>query len=122
MPLEPLIFVEVALVKGMSGNIQELLDRDAPLGDPSAADTAIFYSISNAQKGLAGSASAISSSSASSTSSPPSSRAEGLRDPVADPRIPRLAARAHRRRGAELLTWRRSASPPPSAKASTRPP
>jgi len=54
MPLEPLIFVEVALVKGMSGNIQELLDRNAPLGDPSAADTAIFYSISNAQKGLAG--------------------------------------------------------------------
>lgn len=54
MPLEPLIFVEVALVKGMSGNIQELLDRTAPLGDPSAADTAIFYSISNAQKGLAG--------------------------------------------------------------------
>ncbi|MCK6454430.1 MAG: malonyl-CoA decarboxylase [Alphaproteobacteria bacterium] len=54
MPQEPLIFVEVALVKGMSASVQELLDPQAPLTDPAAADTAIFYSISNAQKGLAG--------------------------------------------------------------------
>ena len=54
MPQEPLIFVEVALVNGMAGNIQELLDEDAPVVDPAKADTAIFYSISNAQKGLAG--------------------------------------------------------------------
>ncbi|MGE5547242.1 MAG: malonyl-CoA decarboxylase, partial [Solirubrobacterales bacterium] len=54
MPDEPLIFVEVALVKGIAGNIHELLDRHAPLGDPEAADTAIFYSINNAQKGLNG--------------------------------------------------------------------
>jgi len=54
MPSEPLIFVEVALVNGMAGNIQALLDEKAPLGDPRNADTAIFYSISNAQKGLAG--------------------------------------------------------------------
>ena len=54
MPDEPLIFVEVALVAGMAGNIQELLDESAPLQDPHRADTAIFYSISNAQKGLAG--------------------------------------------------------------------
>jgi malonyl-CoA decarboxylase len=54
MPQEPLIFVEVALVSGMSASIQELLDPDAPLSDPNNADTAIFYSISNAQKGLAG--------------------------------------------------------------------
>jgi len=54
MPQEPLIFVEVALVKGMSASVQELLDPHAPLTDPGAADTAIFYSISNAQKGLAG--------------------------------------------------------------------
>lgn len=52
MPEEPLIFVEVALVKGMAGNVQELLDEAAPLEDISLADTAIFYSISNAQKGL----------------------------------------------------------------------
>jgi len=54
MPNEPLIFLEVALVNGMAGNIQELLDERAPRQDPRAADTAIFYSISNAQKGLAG--------------------------------------------------------------------
>ena len=54
MPDEPLIFVEVALVDGMAGNIQYLLDTEAPLLDPKDADTAIFYSISNAQNGLAG--------------------------------------------------------------------
>ncbi len=54
MPDEPLIFVEVALVNGLAGNVQELLDESAPLQDPRVADTAIFYSISNAQKGLAG--------------------------------------------------------------------
>ncbi|HTZ38226.1 MAG TPA: malonyl-CoA decarboxylase [Stellaceae bacterium] len=54
MPDEPLIFVEVALVKGMAGNIHTLLDETAPLGDPNAADTAIFYSISNCQRGLDG--------------------------------------------------------------------
>ena len=54
MPNEPLIFVEVALVAGMSGNIHALLDEEAPVQDPVQANTAIFYSISNAQKGLAG--------------------------------------------------------------------
>ncbi len=54
MPDEPLIFVEVALVNGIARNIHELLDEKAPTGDPHKADTAIFYSISNCQKGLAG--------------------------------------------------------------------
>jgi malonyl-CoA decarboxylase len=54
MPDEPLIFVEVALVNGMADNVQSLLDEDAPPIDPDAADTAIFYSISNCQSGLAG--------------------------------------------------------------------
>ena len=53
MPDEPLIFVEVALVSGMADNVQVLLDEHAPEGDPGKADTAIFYSISNAQPGLA---------------------------------------------------------------------
>jgi len=53
MPEEPLIFVEVALVSGMADNVQVLLDEHAPEGDPGKADTAIFYSISNAQPGLA---------------------------------------------------------------------
>ncbi len=54
MPDEPLIFVEVALVNGISTNIHELLDEKAPTTDPDKADTAIFYSISNCQAGLAG--------------------------------------------------------------------
>lgn len=54
MPNEPLIFVEVALVSGLAGNVQKLLDEDAPTQKIEATDTAIFYSISNAQKGLAG--------------------------------------------------------------------
>jgi malonyl-CoA decarboxylase len=54
MPDEPLIFVEVALVNGIASNVHELLDESAPVGDPERADTAIFYSISNCQAGLAG--------------------------------------------------------------------
>lgn len=54
MAAEPLIFVEVALVNGISDNIHDLLDQDAPQIDNSEADTAIFYSISNTQKGLVG--------------------------------------------------------------------
>ncbi len=54
MPDEPLIFVWVALVEGMSTDIHDLLDQATVLQDPEAADTAIFYSISNAQPGLRG--------------------------------------------------------------------
>jgi len=54
MPNEPLIFIEVALVKGMADNIQTLLDEKGPVQDPEGADTAIFYSINNTQRGLAG--------------------------------------------------------------------
>lgn len=51
---EPLIFIEVALVNGIADNVQKLLDPAAPVIDPATADTAIFYSISNAQRGLDG--------------------------------------------------------------------
>ena len=54
MPDEPLIFVEVALVDGLTGNIHELLDPSRTPRAVDAADTAIFYSISNCQSGLAG--------------------------------------------------------------------
>ena len=54
MPTEPLIFVEVALVTGLAGSVQKLLDMRAPVLDSRQADTAIFYSISNCQSGLAG--------------------------------------------------------------------
>ena len=53
MPDEPLIFVEVALTKGIPGSVQSLLAEDrAPMAGHEA-DTAVFYSISNCQKGLA---------------------------------------------------------------------
>ncbi|MEO3471777.1 malonyl-CoA decarboxylase [Roseomonas sp. CAU 1739] len=54
MPDEPLIFVEVALVQGMSASVQGLLDQKAPSIDPTIADTAVFYSINNCQRGLDG--------------------------------------------------------------------
>ncbi len=54
MPGEPLIFVEVALTQGLASSVQRLLDKRAPVLDPKQADTAIFYSISNCQRGLAG--------------------------------------------------------------------
>ena len=54
MPNEPLIFVEVALVKGMSDNIQKLIDVNVKAENPEEANTAIFYSISSTQKGLEG--------------------------------------------------------------------
>ena len=54
MPEEPLIFVEVALGVGVASSVQELLDLDAPQSVESEIDTAVFYSISNAQAGLRG--------------------------------------------------------------------
>jgi len=54
MPDEPLIFVEVALLDRLADSIQALLDESAPPQNPTEADTAIFYSISNAQVGLSG--------------------------------------------------------------------
>lgn len=54
MPDEPLIFVEVALTQGIPGSIQMVLSESrAPLSEDKA-DTAVFYSISNCQAGLAG--------------------------------------------------------------------
>lgn len=49
---EPLIFVEVALTRGIPSSVQDLLseDRDGIVAED--ADTAVFYSISNCQAGL----------------------------------------------------------------------
>ncbi len=54
MPLEPLIFVQVALLEEVADNVQRLLDIEAPLADAGRANTAIFYSISATQEGLRG--------------------------------------------------------------------
>ena len=54
MPHEPLVFVEIALTVGIATELQPLLDARAPELDLERADTAVFYSISNCQPGLAG--------------------------------------------------------------------
>jgi len=54
LPDEPIIFIEVALTKGMSEQVQPLLDPDSPVVDPASADTAVFYSITNCQEGMRG--------------------------------------------------------------------
>ncbi len=54
LPGQPIIFIEVALTKGISTAVQPLLDLDSPVADPEAADTAMFYSITSCQEGLRG--------------------------------------------------------------------
>jgi malonyl-CoA decarboxylase len=51
---EPLIFIEVALTRGVSAQVQPLLDINAPVASPAQADCAVFYSITNCQQGLRG--------------------------------------------------------------------
>ncbi|WP_227270385.1 malonyl-CoA decarboxylase [Roseobacter weihaiensis] len=51
---EPLIFVEVALTQGIPTSVQGLLADDRRAIEAEEADTAVFYSISNCQAGLAG--------------------------------------------------------------------
>ena len=47
---EPIIFVQVALTKGLGKSIQELMKQS--ISDQKKNDTATFYSISNCQEGL----------------------------------------------------------------------
>ena len=53
MPEEPIVFIEAALTRRIPRSIHEILDDPgkSPETDP---DTAIFYSINNAQNGLVG--------------------------------------------------------------------
>src|SRR5580658_5176652 len=51
---EPLIFVEVALTRDIPGAIAPILELKRERLDPDRATTAVFYSISNCQRGLAG--------------------------------------------------------------------
>jgi malonyl-CoA decarboxylase len=54
LPQEPLIFIEVALTRAVTAQVQPLLDPDSPVDDPTRATCAIFYSITNCQQGLRG--------------------------------------------------------------------
>ena len=51
---EPLVFVEVALTDEVPRGIGEILEREGELQNPESASCAIFYSISNCHRGLAG--------------------------------------------------------------------
>jgi malonyl-CoA decarboxylase len=51
---EPLIFVEVALLRGIPPAIAPILTAERELLYPEQTDTAAFYSISNCQRGLGG--------------------------------------------------------------------
>ncbi|KTE19845.1 hypothetical protein ATE67_14570 [Sphingopyxis sp. H050] len=51
---EPLIFIEVALTQGLPISLDELISPSRSLLDPARVNTAIFYSISNCQRGLRG--------------------------------------------------------------------
>ena len=50
----PIIFVEVALANGLTGDLERLLDVNAPVLTPDKVNTAIFYSINNCLDGLRG--------------------------------------------------------------------
>jgi len=51
---EPLIFVEVALTRAIPGAIAPILSDKRDAVEPQRATTAVFYSITNCQRGLAG--------------------------------------------------------------------
>ena len=51
---EPLIFVEVALTRDIPAAIAPILSDQREVVDPERATTAVFYSITNCQRGLAG--------------------------------------------------------------------
>jgi malonyl-CoA decarboxylase len=51
---EPLIFVEIALLREIPGAIAPILSDKRDKVDPERATTAVFYSITNCQRGLAG--------------------------------------------------------------------
>ena len=51
---EPLVFVEVALTNHIPRGIEEILCGERAIATPESASCAIFYSISNCHRGLAG--------------------------------------------------------------------
>ncbi len=54
MPDDPLVFVEIALTRGIADSIAPLLEQNRDPEEHAEFDTVIFYSISNCHPGLAG--------------------------------------------------------------------
>ena len=96
MASEPIVFVEVALTRGLADDLPHLLEREDAVDDP---DTAIFYSITSVQPGLAGVHLGNELIKQVVDHLPRCARrAQDLRHPVAAPRLPRVAGRPGRRR------------------------
>jgi hypothetical protein len=55
MPKQPVVFIEVALSRGLIRSIHDIIDdREGAASSTKSPDAAIFYSINNTQNGLAG--------------------------------------------------------------------
>jgi hypothetical protein len=54
MPSEPVVFVEIALSRGLLRSIHAVIDDGGDRRPVKSPDTAVFYSINNTQNGLAG--------------------------------------------------------------------
>jgi malonyl-CoA decarboxylase len=54
MPYEPIIFIEVALTRGIARSMAEIMVDPENRPDDTRTDTAVFYSINNTQNGLVG--------------------------------------------------------------------
>ena len=54
MPYEPIIFIEVALTRGIAHNMAEIMAAPENRPGDTRIDTAVFYSINNTQNGLVG--------------------------------------------------------------------
>ena len=54
MPYEPIIFIEVALTRGIARSMAEIMAEPENRPGETKADTAVFYSINNTQNGLVG--------------------------------------------------------------------
>jgi malonyl-CoA decarboxylase len=54
LPDEVLAFTEIALTRGISAEVNDILDHDSPVVDPASCTCAMFYSISSCHEGLRG--------------------------------------------------------------------
>jgi len=54
LPQEPIVFIEVALTRGLTKKVSEVMARGGNKKGKEKVDTAVFYSINNTQNGLAG--------------------------------------------------------------------
>ena len=94
MPGEPLIFVEVALVKGLAGSVQGLLDEKAPLLDPRAGGYRDLLFDQQLPAGAGGhQLRQLPDQARGGGAVGRIPQSEDVRHAVADPRLPRLAGR-----------------------------